>query len=94
MISVDAELIASVLAGMPFPASRWEIVTWAEFNGAAWPIIDVLADLPDRRFHGSQDIAAEVAGVRKEPESLCKHRRHPRSCPLHMGTNWPNTLAS
>jgi hypothetical protein len=93
MVRVDFDLVESVLAGMEYPARRWQLVTWAEFNAAALPVIDALLALPDTTYTCADDVV-RAARNDSEPINLCQHRRHPRSCPMHMGTHWPSRLAS
>jgi hypothetical protein len=89
MIVLDLRVVNSALAGLSFPARRWELVSWAEFNAASGVVVDALMALPDRAFFGANDIV-QAATSEPEPMRLCQHRRHPRTCPLHIGSShWP-----
>jgi hypothetical protein len=93
MVEMSPGLVESALAEMPFPARRWEIVTWAEFNGAVPALVTALSCIPDWTYTDARMV--HTAAARSEapkPVELCSHRRHPKHCPKHMGHNWPHEL--
>jgi hypothetical protein len=88
---LNDEQIIVALAGMPYPARLWEIVAWAQFNGA-WPaVIDPLFALPDREYVSADDIRQAVHAAQATEPSVrpCHHRRHPRYCSARRDTPEP-----
>jgi len=85
-MSFDLDVVSSVLEGMPYPAHRWQIMTWAEFNGAALSVVDALMAIPEASYSCVRDVyeAAEATDA-KASARLCQHRRHTRWCPMHKG---------
>lgn len=55
--------IASFLEGLEFPASKDEVVDYAEDNNAPQEIIDVLEQLPDQEFLSMTDIMSGIGQV-------------------------------
>jgi hypothetical protein len=86
----DAQ-IEGVLTGMPYPAHLWEIVAWAEHNGA-WPVVlDVLYKIPNNTYSGAHEIvdAARARSALTGSGQGCNHRRHPKSCPARRDFSTP-----
>jgi hypothetical protein len=83
-MDITAEQIASALAGMPYPARLWQIVTWAEYNAASLMVMDTLHRLSERTYFRPQEIVDALMGQgAMEATLMCRHRRHPRECPWH-----------
>jgi Protein of unknown function (DUF2795) len=62
MSKIGAHQLAHALVGMSFPAQRWEVVTWAEYNGVGSQVRDLLRRLPDGRYLSLAHVA-EVAST-------------------------------
>lgn len=55
--------IVSFLEGLDFPASKDEIINYAEDNNAPQEIIDVLEQLPDQDYTNMADVMSGVGQV-------------------------------
>lgn len=55
--------IANFLEGIDFPASKDEIVNYAEDNNAPQEIIDVMDQLPDQEYNSMADVMSGVGQV-------------------------------
>ncbi|RZT88093.1 hypothetical protein EV383_5029 [Pseudonocardia sediminis] len=55
--------LAGVLAGLTFPAPRWQVVTEAEWYGCDMVTRSMLDRLPDRTYVSLPDLVAVLAGV-------------------------------
>jgi hypothetical protein len=89
-MDTSADQVAAVLAGMSYPARRWEIIAWAEYNGASRVMLDALLQIPEHAYSWPHEIADAL--VASGLIASCRHRRHPRECPWHDSEL--NTLAS
>ena len=58
---LTVDQVDSVLAGMTYPAQRWELLTWAEYNGSGRVIMDALDAIPEGRYCGPAEVVAAVA---------------------------------
>ncbi len=89
---ITAAHIACTVGGMTYPARPWQMVTWAEYNGAGRLILDAFHGLPERWYFSADEVAQAFAvpgGPRLPgPPGGCAHRRHPRH-PRDCG--WPGT---
>jgi uncharacterized protein DUF2795 len=63
MIERDARSLRAVLAGLVFPAWRWEIVTRAGWYGADARTTDRLRRLPARPYRDLRDIMATLDDI-------------------------------
>jgi ABC-type transporter Mla subunit MlaD len=52
--------IAQALVGMPYPARRWQILAWAEYNGAGSPLRMALLEIPEKSYGSLGEIKANV----------------------------------
>lgn len=52
--------IANYLKGIDFPASKDDIVIYAEDNSAPQEVLDVLENLPDQEFNSIADLMQGV----------------------------------
>jgi hypothetical protein len=43
----EKELIAAALAGMPFPGRWWQLIAWADYNGAPQVTRNLFRRLPE-----------------------------------------------
>lgn len=66
MTEIDKQSLRFVLAGLVFPARRWEIVTTADLYGADAVTCQRLRGLPlrDRPFNSLQDVVDALDGAR------------------------------
>ncbi|MGE5392828.1 MAG: DUF2795 domain-containing protein [Candidatus Saccharibacteria bacterium] len=52
--------LESFLEGVPYPASRDEIIAHASQRGAPEELLQLMEGLPDRQFDGTDDIRLEL----------------------------------
>jgi hypothetical protein len=84
----------SLLVGMPYPAERWQILTWAEYNGVGGIAVDALRKLPQRTYSCSCEIAAALRNIGQAGSTgpmLGCSGVHERSS---FGRHWRPRLAS
>jgi hypothetical protein len=55
--------IAHFMEGLEFPASKEELVTYAEDNNAPQEVIDILEHLPDQDYSSITDIIFGISLV-------------------------------
>jgi hypothetical protein len=55
----------SLLVGMPYPVKRWQILTWAEHNGAGGIAVHALHEIPERTYSCSCEIATALQNIHK-----------------------------
>lgn len=79
----SATQIAGALAGIRYPAQRWEIVAWAQYNGASPRMVEALLSTPEGVYSGPHRIA-EAVHSSTGAGCGCRHRRHPRHCSHHQ----------
>jgi Protein of unknown function (DUF2795) len=79
---LNAAQVAGLLSGISYPARRWEILAWAQHNGASPMMAQALGDIPEDEYPGPHQIA-EALHTAAEATGCCRHRRHPRHCPRH-----------
>lgn len=85
-MDVSTQHVADLLAGMDYPARMWEVVAWAQYNGANPVMINALSSIPERDYFWPEQI---VDALHDGQAAVgCHHRRHPRRCP-HRGPH-PN----
>ncbi len=65
-ISIDLNTVGirEVLAGLPFPAPRWEIVAHAQHWGAAAGCVTELMQLPARDYRDLRDVVGALRARR------------------------------
>jgi len=65
-ISIDPDSVGirDVLAGVRFPAPRWQLVAHAQHWGATPSCISELVALPVREYRNLNDVAAAIAHQR------------------------------
>lgn len=65
-ISIDPDSVGirDVLAGVRFPAPRWQLVAHAQHWGATPSCITELVGLPVREYRNLNDVAAAIAQQR------------------------------
>jgi hypothetical protein len=67
MSKIGTYQLAHALSGMSFPARSWEIVTWAEYNGASSQLRDLLRRLPDGRYASLSQVADAASTLATPP---------------------------
>jgi hypothetical protein len=67
------------LAGMPFPARRWQLVSWAVHNGASHLVLARLHALPDRLYRDRADVLNQGNDVSSTPLPRPAGRQAPRT---------------
>jgi hypothetical protein len=55
------EQFAAALAGISYPAQRWQLVTWADFNAASAETCARLLALPERAYRSLADVISALA---------------------------------
>ncbi len=58
--------VQSYLKGVSYPASKDDLVSVAQKNGAPGEIIDVLRELPEDEFGGPQDVMKAYGSLDEE----------------------------
>jgi hypothetical protein len=59
--AVTEPQLRHALLGLRYPARPWQLVTWAEHNGAGNGLCRRLRELPDRAYRGPRDVHEELA---------------------------------
>lgn len=49
-MGIAEEQLAHALAGMVYPARRWQTIAWADFNCTSDQIREALRELPERTY--------------------------------------------
>jgi len=86
-MNVDPDLMAvgirQVLAGLAFPAHRWQVIAQAHYYGAGSAYTVALGQLPARIYHSVAEVAAQLNTPPESPRrahrpmpvpSLARHR--------------------
>jgi len=94
-MNVDPDLMAvgirQVLAGLAFPAHRWQVIAQAHYYGAGSAYTVALGQLPARIYHSVAEVAAQLNTPPESPRrahrpmpvpSLARHRT-----PVHRTTD-------
>lgn len=50
MADINGGQLTHALVGMPYPARRWQTVTWAESNCASQQLLEALRELPNKTY--------------------------------------------
>ena len=56
MVIICREQLDHALAGMPWPARRWQTAAWADFNCASGQVREALRHLPDKTYANIGDL--------------------------------------
>jgi len=59
--SLGPERIPALLVGMPYPAQRWQLVVWADYNGGGAAARAALLKLPERTYRSLSDVLNAAA---------------------------------
>jgi hypothetical protein len=57
--------ILQVLAGLEFPAQRWQVIAQAQYYGAGTAYTGELTRLPVRTYQSLREVAVELSKVRR-----------------------------
>jgi hypothetical protein len=57
--------IQQVLAGLDFPAERWQVIAQAQYYGAGPAYTTELAQLPARTYQSLREVAVELYRLRR-----------------------------
>jgi hypothetical protein len=57
---IGADQIAYVLTGMPYPASLWQVVAWADYNGVSGQLREIMRNLPAKTYASLRDIVLTI----------------------------------
>jgi hypothetical protein len=79
-LEVDEGQLCPSVDGVRFPAAKWQLVAWAEYNGAGLPIRSALWRLPERMYHDITEVVGAVKSEQQEPSRApsSKSRAKPR----------------
>jgi hypothetical protein len=80
VVTDTASLVSPLLSGLAYPARKWQVVAWAEFNGASALILEVFHEMPERSYDCLCQVVESLHRLRSLREQGCGHRRHPASC--------------
>jgi|SRR5882757_7372033 len=73
-MNVDPDLmslgIRQVLAGLPFPAHRWQVIAQAHYYGAGSSYTVALGQLPARIYYSVAEVAAQLKAPSQQPPRL------------------------
>jgi hypothetical protein len=61
-VKLDELSLCSAFEGVGFPAPRWLLLAYADYNGAGYQLRSALLRLPERIYRGVVDVACEVNG--------------------------------
>jgi len=54
---------------MPYPASLWQVVAWADYNGVSGQLREALRKLPEKPYSSLRDVISTVAVQTARPDS-------------------------
>lgn len=63
--NINEHHLFQALRGMPYPAQRWQLMVWADFNGSGWLLMPAISELPERQYDDFDDVRRAVL-----PESI------------------------
>lgn len=70
MTLLETDQLQHALAGMAYPARRWQMVTWADHNCASGEVREALRHLPDRRYASFDELISLVAAVERRAAAV------------------------
>lgn len=73
--------IRQVLAGLAFPAHRWQVIAQAQYYGAGSAYMVALGQLPPRIYHSVAELTAQLHTPPQPP----RRPRRPRPMPSLAG---------
>ena len=60
MPRIGADQIAHALVGMTYPAPRWQVVAWADYNGASFQLREAVRGLPEKIYTSLAEIVVAM----------------------------------
>ena len=63
MAIISGEQLTHALAGMPFPARRWQTMAWADFNCASKQTREALRHIPVKMYTTICEIMETLAEI-------------------------------
>jgi hypothetical protein len=57
---LDELSLCSAFDGIRFPAAKWLLLAYADYNGASYQLRAALGRLPERIYRGVVDVVSEV----------------------------------
>jgi hypothetical protein len=73
----DAEQLARACEGVPFPARRWQLTVWAEWNCASSELCEALHHLPDELYTSTGQLVELFEAVRRRAALAGENARPP-----------------
>jgi hypothetical protein len=70
MTIISREELDHALAGMPWPARRWQTAAWADFNCASGQLREALRHLPDKTYAHIGDLINTIAAIERRAEAF------------------------
>jgi len=58
--NITKHQLSQALHEMPYPAQRWQLIIWADFNGSGWLVMPTLSELPDRQYNDFDEVCRAV----------------------------------
>lgn len=57
MEGFTVQQLSSALEGVPFPARRWQLAAWADWNCASSEMREALRHVPDKLYAAPEELA-------------------------------------
>ena len=67
---IGPDQLDNALAGMPWPARRWQTVAWADFNRASAQLREVLRHLPDNTYANVDELINTMAAIEQRADAF------------------------
>lgn len=64
--------LAHALTGMPYPARRWQLVAWADYNCASSQVREALRHLPDRTYASPKQLTDTIGAVERRAAQVTR----------------------
>lgn len=68
MPEFTVERVAAAVAGVSYPARKWELLAWADHNGVGTEMRRALWALPRGMYRGLAEVVAAVAATSRQGE--------------------------
>ncbi|WP_028933905.1 DUF2795 domain-containing protein [Pseudonocardia spinosispora] len=68
MDSIAIEELAYALRGVSYPAQRWQLLAWADYNATGGRLRDAVWQLPERAYAHLYDVHDAIHAERLPPE--------------------------
>jgi hypothetical protein len=62
-VTLDELVLYSALDGVCFPAPRWLLLAYADYNGAGYQLRSGLLRMPERLYRNLVDVASQLNGA-------------------------------